>query len=85
MPPVVQITMIALNETSAARVCTKASPPMGITPPTGSTPASPVLFTTSSESQFAADLLTLETNLAALGLSYRVFTAMVPIRESKMQ
>ena len=79
MPPVIQVTMIALNETSAARVCTGSAPPTAITAALGG------LFQVSSQSQFATDLLTLETNLAGQGLSFRVFTAMVPIRESKMQ
>jgi uncharacterized protein (TIGR02599 family) len=79
MPPIVQITMVALDETSAARVCT------GATPPSAVSEAFSGLFEDSSQDAFEEDLAQLESNLAARGLSFRVFTSMVPIRESKMQ
>jgi uncharacterized protein (TIGR02599 family) len=79
MPPVVQITMVALDETSAARVCT------GATPPTAVSGAFAGLFENSSQTDFEANLKELETRLAAKRLSFRVFTSTVPIRESKMQ
>lgn len=79
MPPVVQITMVALDETSAARVC------IGATPPSVVAGAFAGLFEDSSQTDFDEDLAELETNLAREGLSFRVFTSTVPIRESKMQ
>lgn len=79
MPPVVQITIVALDETSAARVCT------GATPPTAVADAFSGLFQDSSQDKFEENLVELETRLAGNGLNYRVFTSTVPIRESKMQ
>lgn len=79
MPPVVQITMVALDETSAARVCT------GATPPTAVSGAFAGLFDNSSQTDFEEDLVELEKRLADQHLNFRVFTSMVPIRESKMQ
>lgn len=77
LPPVVQLTVIALGETSAARICTAATPPAEIAS------ALAGLFTSSNQPRFEADLVTLESRLA--GLNFRVFTAMVPMRASKMQ
>ncbi len=79
MPPVVQITLVAIDEASAARICTGANPPSTITN------AFNGLFTTSSKTQFDQDIVTLEGRLGAANINYRIFTAMVPIRESKMQ
>jgi uncharacterized protein (TIGR02599 family) len=79
LPPVVQITLFALDETSAARVCTEASPPAEISG------AFEGLFTSSDQTTFDDDLDTVESRLASAGLNFRVFTALVPMRESKMQ
>jgi uncharacterized protein (TIGR02599 family) len=79
LPPVVQLTMVVLDEASAARVCTGSSPPTEISG------ALSGLFTSSKQDDFEADLATLESNLADAGLNFRVFTTMVPLRESKMQ
>lgn len=79
MPPVVQITIVAIDETSAARICTDASAPAKISS------AFTGLFQTSNKTQFDADLIVLGNKLGSEGINYRVFTAMVPIRESKME
>ncbi len=79
LPPVVQITIVAIDEASANRYCTSTSPPdelAGLL--TG-------LFNVSNEDQFSKDLSTLKGRLSDKGVNYRVFTSLVPIRESKMQ
>jgi uncharacterized protein (TIGR02599 family) len=82
MPPVVQITMVALDEASAARFCMDNTPPSAISDAfAGLFDGSPPM----SQDQFKSDLVELERNLASRGLNFRVFTSMVPIRESKMQ
>lgn len=79
MPPVIQVTIVAIDETSAARICTDPSVPAKISSAVSG------LFLASSKTQFDADLVLLENRLGGSGINYRVFTAMVPIRESKMQ
>jgi uncharacterized protein (TIGR02599 family) len=79
MPPMVQITIVAMDETSAARVCTSG------TPPTEISKAFTGLFQTSNQTKFDDDISTLKSNLDKEHINYRIFTAMVPIRESKMQ
>lgn len=79
MPPTVQITLVAMDETSAARVCTSD------TPPTEVSSAFAGLFQTSNQNQFDSDIATLQTRLGNAGINFRIFTALVPIRESKMQ
>ena len=79
LPPLVQITFVAIDESSAAQLCT------GSTPPSKISAASSGLFTCSNQIDFANDLGTFEGNLAAAGIKYQVFTSLVPIRESKMQ
>jgi len=79
MPPAVQVTIVAMDETSAARVCTGAAPPAVISD------AFAGLFVTSNQDQFDADIIALKSNLDAIPINYRIFTAIVPIRESKMQ
>lgn len=79
MPPTVQITLVAMDETSAARVCT------GSTPPAKVSSAFAGLFQTSNQDQFDADIITLKTRLDEKKINFRIFTALVPIRESKMQ
>lgn len=79
LPPTVQVTLVAIDETSAQRFCTSS------TAPTQISSAFSGLFTTSTVSQFESDLETLAQKLTANGVNFRVFTAIVPIRESKMQ
>lgn len=80
-PPTVQIMMVALDESSARRIDTGSTPPSDIT----AIFSGNHLFETSSETQFQADLSTMQKALADKHLSARIFTAVVPIRESKMQ
>jgi uncharacterized protein (TIGR02599 family) len=79
LPPLVQVTMVAIDESSAVRFCTSSSAPTQISD------AFNGLFTTSSFTQFHADLDTLTQKLTANGVNFRVFTTIVPMRESKMQ
>jgi uncharacterized protein (TIGR02599 family) len=79
LPPTVQVTLVAIDETSAQRFCISS------TAPTQISSAFSGLFTTSSVSQFESDLETLAQQLTAKGVNFRVFTTIVPMRESKMQ
>ncbi len=78
MPPMVQITIVAMDEASAARICTADTPPQKISN------ALDGLFQKSNQTQFDEDIRTLETRLADEKINFRVFTAHIPIRESKM-
>lgn len=78
LPPVLQVTMVALAEDSAARVCINSTQPSEIQSALNG------LFTSSSQSRFEADIDELESRLAADGLAFQVFTALVPIRESRV-
>jgi len=72
LPPLVQITMVALDETSARRLESGAAmPDLGLDR----------LFQTAD--QFDADLGTLKKNLDDKKLSYRVFTSAVRLKEAK--
>jgi len=79
MPPMVQISIFAMDETSAARVCT------GSTAPTDVSSAFTGLFQNSNQDDFDADILEATSRLGAKHINFRIFTAIVPIRESKMQ
>jgi uncharacterized protein (TIGR02599 family) len=79
LPPTIQLTLVAIDETSAVRFCTSS------TAPTQISDAFSGLFSTSSVTQFDADLDTLTQRLTANGVNFRVFTMIVPMRESKMQ
>lgn len=79
MPPVMQITMVVLDEASAIRVCRSSTQPAEITS------ALNQLFETPDENTFKQDLKTLEERLTAAHLNYQVFSAMIAIRESKME
>jgi len=74
LPPVVEITMVAIDEASAIKVESGASAPnFGLTS----------LFKSSLPSQREADMDTLEATLVAQKLNYRVFTTEVNIRGAK--
>jgi uncharacterized protein (TIGR02599 family) len=79
LPPTIQLTLVAIDETSAVRFCTSS------TEPTQISGAFSGLFSTSSVTQFDADLDALTQRLTANGVNFRVFTTIVPMRESKMQ
>jgi uncharacterized protein (TIGR02599 family) len=73
LPPVVQVTMIAIDENSAIRLCTTASPPLNLAG----------RFT--SASSYEEDIEAIEGLLSARGANFRVYTAMIPLRESRME
>ena len=73
LPPVVQVTMVAIDEPSAARAT------RGSTEPAFHTALS--TFTTSA--QYDSDLAALQTALVTAKLNYRVFTSNVSIRGAR--
>lgn len=79
LPPVLQITLVALDETTAARVCTSSAPPGAVTSLFSG------LFETSDQTQFDADIKTLETRMGVAGFGFRIFTTTIPLKECKMQ
>lgn len=76
-PPLVQVTLVAIDEKSALRL------EQGGTPPAKITQALSGLFQTSSEAAYKNDLSTLESRLNAAGIGYRIFSSVLPLRESK--
>lgn len=79
LPPTMQVSIVCIDESSAARLCTDENPPGAISS------AFTGLFTTSTQSQVEADLETLGARLGDLGVNFRILTTVVPLRESKMQ
>jgi uncharacterized protein (TIGR02599 family) len=84
LPPMMQVTMVAIDEPSAIRLAAKygtASPNLivnaGNYGPNTSTP----LFTQTAN--YAADLQQLTAYLASIHVNYRVFTAQVPMFNAK--
>jgi len=71
LPPLVEVTLVALDENSAQRLAEN-----GRTLPGG-------LFTSADEQSFRRDLEQLENFLLELKVNYRVFNATVAIRNSK--
>ncbi|MFM8831858.1 MAG: Verru_Chthon cassette protein C, partial [Spartobacteria bacterium] len=72
LPPYIEVTMVAIDEVSARRLDTGATPPdLGLT----------ALF--QSTSSYDANLETLRTNLTAQKINYRIFTANVSIQGAK--
>jgi len=76
-PPLVQVTLVAVDEISMRRLSDAA------TPPTEIVSALQSLFRISTSDAYAADLGVLEARLNAAKIGYQVFTATIPIRESK--
>lgn len=74
LPRTVKIALVAIDEQSAQRLCTSATPPSLI-------PNS--LFIT--EANYSDDLKTLGTSLAAHSppISYRIFTTEIPIKSAR--
>ncbi|MCE9612461.1 MAG: Verru_Chthon cassette protein C [Chthoniobacter sp.] len=74
LPPIVQVTMVAIDEQSAARTANGDK-----------VPAFDVLLDTlfQDTTKFDADLTSLQTALAAQRLNFRVFTSSVSIRGAK--
>ena len=80
LPPNIQVTMVAIDEASASRLDTGATPPdLGLAG----------LFTTvgdvtnEANPGYARDLKTLRDQLAAKRINYRVFTTTVSVRGAK--
>lgn len=75
LPPVVQVTMVAVDETSFARLQSGSSPPN----------MAPIYANCSfsDASKYEADLRQLEENLKALNLNYRIFTMNVALKTAK--
>lgn len=73
LPPVVQVTLVALDEGSAARVAEAGADGAPLVPEG--------LFADCGK--FAEDLASLETSLINQKLNYRVFSAAVALRNSK--
>jgi len=76
LPPVIQITMIAISEASAARLDTGTG-----TPPADIESALSGKF--SDVTNFQQDLDDVTKALAAKNIEFRIFTSSVPLRESK--
>jgi uncharacterized protein (TIGR02599 family) len=74
LPPVVQVTMVAVDEKSAAK--------LGLAS-VGQTNVLSVATMFNDTTKFAADLAALEKNLATARMRYRIFTTNVQIRAAK--
>jgi len=79
LPPVLQITLVALDEVTAARVCRSSTPPSEITS------LFQGIFQSPSQNQFEEDLKTLERRMGEKGYGFRIFTTTIPLKECKMQ
>ncbi len=75
LPPVVQVTIVAIDESSAKRLENGASQPTAITDALGNRFTDPASYQT--------DLDALTGSLNSNRINYRVFSSAVPIRESK--
>lgn len=74
LPPLVEVTLVALDESSAQRLAENS----------GGNPRLPEgLFTSATDAAFRADIEALEDFFNDQKLNYRVFSATVPIRNSK--
>ncbi len=76
LPPVVELTMIVISEASAARLDRGSS-----TPPTEIESALSGRF--SKVSRYQEDLDAVSKALSDKGIDFKIFTAVVPLRESK--
>ena len=75
MPPLVHVTMIAIDESSAVRFENGSSMPIEI--------SDALNGKFSSASNYGKDLKDLETALRENDINFRVFSSMVAIRSSK--
>ena len=75
VPPLVKVTMVAIDEASAIRFDKGASQPREI--------ATALAGKFKSANSFSRDLEALEESLRKSDVNYRVFSSMVPIRSSK--
>ena len=74
LPPIVQVTLVAIDENSAARMAN------GVTPPALDATLDAIFL---DSTKFDADLVTLQKSLTDQRISYRVFTSNVSIRGAK--
>lgn len=81
LPPMVQVTMVAIDEASAKRLENGSTPPAQIT--AALTDSSGVPLFAGPVTSFEADLEKLKSNLISLHINYRVFTSFVALRESR--
>jgi len=78
LPPLMMVTLVALDETTAARICKTATQPVEITSAVSG------LFLNSNVVDYKKDLEKLKTRLTASHLNFRVFSTTVPVLSSKM-
>jgi uncharacterized protein (TIGR02599 family) len=76
-PPLVRVTMVALEDSAASRLPDSDSPPSVVTDCLAG------LFTASNRADYQKDLAKLESRLTTAKLGYRVFDSVVPLRESQ--
>lgn len=76
LPPVVQVTMIAISEASAARIDTGTA-----TPPDAIESALSGKFT--EVNRYQSDLDDIARSLTAANIEFKIFSTAVPLRESK--
>jgi uncharacterized protein (TIGR02599 family) len=72
LPPMIEVTLIAVDETSAERLAERGTPNLG----NG-------LFTNASDSRMRADIDSIEQQFISQRINYRVFTTTVALRSSK--
>lgn len=77
LPPLAQITLVAIDEPSAKRL------ENGSTPPAAITAALAGKFQTQTEAAFSEDLAGLKEALSAAHINFRVFSTSVSLAESK--
>ncbi|MEI6535297.1 MAG: Verru_Chthon cassette protein C, partial [Verrucomicrobiaceae bacterium] len=98
LPPMVQVTMVVIDERSAERLQNMITAPQTIANATNklglttglsglflqpSTQGDPALGSVSEKDQYLLDLKALETQLVALRLTYRIFSTDVSIMQAK--
>jgi uncharacterized protein (TIGR02599 family) len=76
LPPSVEVTMVAIDESSAQRFMTDSTAPAVIQN------ALKDRFQVSTIAQYQKDLAALETDLSARGIAYQIFTTSIPLRSS---
>ena len=74
-PPLVQVTLVAIDETTASRLCLSSTPPAAVT--------SCLTGLFQSPNNYTQDLATLESKLSAEHIGYQVFNSTVSLLESK--
>jgi uncharacterized protein (TIGR02599 family) len=78
LPPVVQVIMVVLDESSAKRIENGTTEPIAAL---GFNPSS--VFTGTSSSNLETSLKTISDALSAKRLNYRIFRSEIPIRSAK--